>query len=167
MNTPSQQNPPVDMVALRAARPADLALLSPLVEAYHAFEGIDLSADRRQAALERLLADSRLGGVWLVETRPAPAEGAPRVIGYIALCFGFSIEFAGIDSFVDELFLVEEVRGRGIGARVLELIADKARERGVSALHLEVDRANRRAQRLYHRSGFRSRERYMLMSRHL
>jgi ribosomal protein S18 acetylase RimI-like enzyme len=38
---------------------------------------------------------------------------------------------------------------------------------GLTALHLEVDRTDEATQKLYLRTGFKARERYMLMSRKL
>ncbi len=142
---------------LQAAKPGDLARLLPLVAAYHAFEGIDSNAEKRASAVGRLLADSRLGGIWLVL---ADSELA----GYIALCRGFSIEFDGFDAFVDEFYLEPEFRGRGIGKFVLEAVKSEARWQHINALHLEVARDNQRAQRLYRGAGFEARDRYLLMS---
>lgn len=142
---------------LRAAQPADIDDLMPLVAAYHAFEGIDSDATKRESAVGRLLAEPELGGIWLVLADDALA-------GYIALCRGFSIEFDGFDAFVDELYLDPDFRGRGIGRFVLESIKSEARRWRINALHLEVARDNERARRLYRGAGFEPREKYLLMS---
>jgi len=142
---------------LLVAKPGDLDRILPLVAAYHAFEGIDSNAEKRRSAIARLLADSALGGIWLVL-----ADGA--LAGYIALCRGFSIEFDGFDAFVDEFYLDPEFRGRGIGKFVLAAIRTEARQRQINALHLEVARDNQRARRLYQAAGFEARDRYLLMS---
>lgn len=145
-------------LTLQRARPEHIDRLIPLVEAYHAFEEIDLAPERRREALTRLLSEPHLGHVWFA------VEGSDT-LGYVALCYGFSIEFAGVDAFVDELFLVDHARGRGFGARVMELLTEEARRRGVVALHLEVDRQNRRARNLYERYGFEMRDHFSLMTR--
>jgi len=142
---------------LQAAKPDDLQRILPLVAAYHAFEGIDSNAAKRESAIGRLLADASLGGIWLVL-----ADG--ELAGYIALCRGFSIEFDGFDAFVDEFYLEPEFRGRGIGRFALEAIEAEAGRRQINALHLEVARDNRRAQRLYRSVGFEARDKYLLMS---
>lgn len=145
---------------LRLAEPADLDLLQPLVRSYHAFENIPSSAAERTAALRRLLADPALGGIWLIY-----ADGAPA--GYIALCRGFSIEFNGFDAFVDEFYLIPELRGQGIGGEVLRAVKQQARQMDINALHLEVAADNRRARKLYAAAGFEAREKYRLMSARL
>ncbi|MCB2158874.1 MAG: GNAT family N-acetyltransferase, partial [Rhodobacteraceae bacterium] len=94
--------------ALTLAGPEDLDRLLPLVAAYHAFEGIVTDDAFRRAALAPLLAGTDLGAVWLIGPRDAP-------LGYIATGLGWSIELGGPDAFVDELFVVPEERGRGLG----------------------------------------------------
>ncbi len=88
-------------------------------------------------------------------------------MGYIALCFGYSIEFAGHDAFVDKLFVEEAFRGRGFGRADFQLATEEAARMGIKAPHLEVARNNDRAGALYRSLGFESREQYHLMSRKL
>lgn len=47
-----------------------------------------------------------------------------------------------------------DVRGRGIGSVLLDLVAERVRQRGVRRLFLEVRVSNEAAQRLYFRHGF-------------
>jgi ribosomal protein S18 acetylase RimI-like enzyme len=145
-------------IELIEANAADLPQLVPLVAAYHAFEGISLPAASREAALLPLLEpESPFGRVWLVRRSDTP-------VGYVVVCFGFSVEFGGRDGFVDELYLAAEHRGQGIGRTVLGLVGDRARELGVRALHLEVARDNSRAKALYAAAGFVDRAQFQLMS---
>ncbi len=139
----------------------DLQDLLNLVRAYHAFENIERSDEERTQALLPLLSDNaREGGVWLVHE-------SGQAIGYIALCFGYSIELGGRDAFIDELFVAESHRGHGIGSAVLDAIKEIARESGIRALHLEVARNNARARSIYATKGFESRDKYHLMTRML
>ena len=147
-------------VKLQRAHVPDLDRLEPLVRAYHAFEMIDSSETLRRSALRRLLSDSTLGAIWLVLADEALA-------GYLVLCRGFSLEFDGFDAFIDEFFLQAEFRGRGIGGKVLEAIKGEARKLDINALHLEVSRDNGPARRLYAASGFRARDKYLLMTAEL
>ncbi len=147
-------------VSIRLAKSSDSDVLLGLIAAYHTFEQIPHDAVATAAAIAPLLAQTDAGRVWLV-------RDDEHVVGYVALCFGYSIEFGGRDAFVDEMYLVEAARGRGLGKSALDQVADAARGLGVEALHLEVARANTRAQRLYDRLGFAMRDRYVLMSRML
>ena len=47
------------------------------------------------------------------------------------------------------------------------LPASLAQQAGLRAIHLEVDKTNEQARRLYERMGFRERENYVIMSKRL
>ena len=145
---------------IRLAGEGDASVVLELVRRYHAFEAVPFDAQAAAKALAPLLGREDAGRIFLVEP-----DGTP--IGYVALCFGYSIEFGGRDAFVDEMYLDPGHRGKGIGRAVLEQVAAQARALGVRALHLEVDRGNQRARRLYLSMGFEPRERFHLMSRRL
>lgn len=134
--------------------------LMPLVRAYHEFEGVSQDDETRRKAISTLLLAPELGPVWLI-------YDAGRLAGYIAICLGYSIEFGGRDGFVDEFFLLEDFRGKGTGRKVLALVIERLKADDVKALHLEVGKANRRAQVLYTSAGFVLRDQYHLMSRPL
>jgi GNAT superfamily N-acetyltransferase len=99
-------------------------------------------------ALTALLRDPNLGRAWLILDRDA-------AVGYVVLCFGYSLEWLGRDAFVDEFYLREEYRGRGWGRATMEFVEEAARAAGIHALHLEVVRQNKKALDLYGRLGFR------------
>ncbi len=142
---------------LQRASVDNLPQLLPLVKAYHQFEAIHMTDESRKQAVLCLLSDSSLGGVWLIVVGVA-------IAGYIALTFGYSIEFGGKDAFIDELYIRPEFRGQGLGTQTLSQIQQEARALNIQALHLEVARLNTRAQKLYVQANFQSRSNYMLMS---
>lgn len=145
---------------LQLASINDVGLLLPLVEAYHSFEEIEMSNQHREQALQQLLSDPSLGRIWLIFTDST-------LSGYIALTFGYSIEFGGQDAFIDELYIQPEFRGQGLGQQTLIKIQQEARALDIQALHLEVARQNTAAQRFYIQANFQSRNKYMLMSARL
>ena len=69
-----------------------------------------------------------------------------------------------MDGFIDEFFVRETVRGRGMGSEVLADLIPQLAGVGLKALHLEVGKDNLRAASLYERYGFRLRDRYSLMT---
>jgi len=137
-----------DTPQFRRAIESDLDALLVFMRDYYAFDGHGFDADKAGVALTALLRDSRLGAVWLILDDDAP-------VGYVVLCFGYSLEWLGRDAFVDELYLREQYRGRGWGRVALTFIESAAREAGVQALHLGVVPGNVRALELYRRVGFR------------
>ncbi|MBY5988884.1 GNAT family N-acetyltransferase [Roseovarius atlanticus] len=148
------------MTKLTLAALEDLDRLLPLVAAFHAEEGIAQDEATRRAALTPLLEGSPHGCVYLAGPRRAP-------IGYVIVTFGWSVEFGGLDGFVDEIFIRPGVRGRGIGSEILLTLPKTLAKAGMKAIHLEVDRGNESARRVYEKLRFESRENYMLMTRKL
>ena len=140
---------------IRAA-PADLDDILPLVADFHVEEEVESTPETRREAVAYALANPPVGEIWL-----ARRDGA--LLAYLALAFGFSLAFNGRDSFLDEIYVVPEERGAGLGARLIEHVRADAASRGVKAMHLEVHPENERARALYERLGFELRE-YRLMS---
>jgi len=133
----------------------DAAVLEELMREFYAHEGLDYERARSREAVRTLLADPALGRIWLFRV-------GGDVVGYTAVTMCYSLEFAGRYALLDELYVREGWRGRGIGARALELVAEACRELGVAAVRLEVDTWNTRAMALYRRLGFELQERYMM-----
>lgn len=146
--------------ALHLARPQDIDRIMTLVAAFHAEEGLNGTEDDRREALLPLLEGIPHGCIYLIGPARAP-------LGYVIITFGWSVEFGGMDGFIDEIYIRPAVRGRGIASEVLLELPKALAAGGLRALHLEVDRENETAQRLYRRTGFAPRDRYVLMSRKL
>ncbi len=146
--------------ALHLATMEDLEKLLPLVADFHRGEGIDQPDEIRRQALSPLLRGEPYGAIYLIGPARAP-------VGYVVITFGWSVEFGGLDAFIDEFYIRPGVRGRGMGSDVLTALPNALAQAGVKAVHLEVDRGNDTAQRLYLRAGFDRRDRFMLMSRKL
>lgn len=146
--------------SLHLAGPDAFDKLAALVAAFHEETGIELSDDQRRDALMPLLEGSPYGAAYLVGLARAP-------VGYVVVTFGWSVEFGGMDAFIDELYIRPAVRGCGMGTDVMTALPKALAGAGVRALHLEVDQDDAAAQRLYERAGFRARDRYRLMSRAL
>lgn len=145
---------------IRIATPDDLPTLFELMRGYYRDDGLTFDPVRNGAAMRRLLQEPHWGRVLLLVDESSP-------IGYLAICIGYSLELGGNDAFIDEVYVQPEYRGRGLGGRLLQQAVALAPELGIRALHLEVDRGNEPAQRLYAALEFRKRDRYHLMSRHL
>jgi ribosomal protein S18 acetylase RimI-like enzyme len=109
----------------------------------------------RRSSYARFLVEPANGRLWLFETDRA-------FVGYMVLAFVFSFEYAGRNAFIDELYVVPEHRGQGIGWQALQFAEKAAREEEIGALHLEVSRNNSLAHKLYRRAGFADHDRYLL-----
>jgi GNAT superfamily N-acetyltransferase len=141
--------------SFRVAGPADADVLIEMMRDFNAHERIAFDEAEVRAVLALLFANEEYGFACLVVL-----DG--EVAGYVVIAFGFSVEFRGRDAFVDELFVKDEVRGRGLGGAALRFAEGVCRGRGVRALHLEVERQNTGAQAVYRRAGFVDHDRYLL-----
>lgn len=146
------------MTHLTLAKPDDLDRLTRLVADFHTEQGIDQDDASRRDALAPLLEGSPHGAAYLIGPGRAP-------IGYIIVSFGWSVEFGGMDGFVDELYIRPAVRGRGLGSEVLMSLPKALGKAGLKALHLEVKTDDERAQRFYRKLRFQPRAGYALMTR--
>ena len=141
--------------SFKAAADADADALVEMMRDFNAHEAIAFDEREVRGVLARLFADDSLGLACLI------LHGG-EVAGYVVIAFGFSVEFRGRDAFIDELFVKDEYRGRGLGTAAVAFAEGVCRERGVRALHLEVERKNARAQSVYRRAGFLDHDRYLL-----
>ncbi|MCG6556674.1 GNAT family N-acetyltransferase [Ruegeria sp. 1NDH52C] len=146
--------------ALHLARAEDLDRLTAMVGAFHAEQGLHGSEEARRDALQPLLEGIPHGCVYLIGPARAP-------LGYVIVTFGWSVEFGGLDGFIEEIWLRPAVRGRGIASEVLGQLPKALAAAGMRALHLEVDRRNEAVQRLFARARFAPRPDEMLMSKRL
>ncbi len=145
------------MSALRLASTDDLDRLVSLVERFHAETGIDQDDQTRREALYPLLEGSPQGAIWLIGPRSSP-------VGYVAVTFTWSIRLGGLDAMVDEFFIREKVRNRGMGSEALSALARALADQGVRALHL-VARNDEAATRFCGRLGFTAHDQTRLMTR--
>jgi GNAT superfamily N-acetyltransferase len=137
--------------SFRLAAESDTAALLKFMRAYYAFDGHGFDEPKASVALTTLLRDYNLGRVWLILDGEAP-------VGYVVICFSFSLEWLGRDAFVDEFYLLREYRGRGWGRKTMAFVEEAARLLNVRALHLEVVRQNAVALQVYRKLGFTDRE---------
>jgi GNAT superfamily N-acetyltransferase len=142
----------------RIAERTDIETLLEFMREYYEFDHLPFDESIARTALARFVGEESLGRVWLISY-----EG--EAIGYLVLTLGYSLEYGGRDAFIDEVYIRESHRRRGIGQRVLTFAEEVCRSLGVRALHLEVERANTNAHGLYRKVGFVDHDRYLMTKR--
>jgi GNAT superfamily N-acetyltransferase len=85
-------------------------------------------------------------------------------VGYLVICFDYSLEYRGKGAWIDELFVAASHRGQEIGTQLLDLAERVSREHHAQFLHLEVTHGNP-AIELYRRRGFVDHQRYLMTKR--
>ena len=143
------------MSQFRPASERDVDDIIDMMRGYYAEDDYPFSeADARKAVIH-LISDQSLGRLWSIQDRN-------RVVGYLAVTLGYSLEYRGRDAFIDELFIETGSRGMGLGREAMRIAEAYCRERGVNALHLEVERHRQGAYQLYRKAGFEDHDRFLM-----
>jgi len=137
---------------------SNIEAIVDLMALYYACDHIPFDRKTARSSLEALVNDHSLGRAWVIRS-------GGEAVGYFVLTLSYSLEFRGRTAFIDELFIKEGYRGKGIGTRALEFLKDAARLLGVTALRLEVERKNAGAHGLYRKAGFEDHDRHLMTNR--
>ncbi len=132
---------------VRRAGPRDLPAVVELVAAFRDALGRDRPTRSEIARrLERLRADPAV-------TLGIAAQGE-AVLGYALQRRCFSLWAEGGAAVLEDLFVAEPVRDRGIGRRLVEHAIGEARKAGCEALSLDTNEHNAASTALYSGLGF-------------
>lgn len=145
---PSRYGGPVpDAIEIAPIGGDEYEELLPLIAAYQRFYEVEeIDAERNRAFFRRFLAPSD-DGLLLGAHR----EG--RLVGYACLYWHFSSLEAVETVLMNDLYVAEDWRGRGVGRALIEASAEVARERGAPYLEWATAPDNETAQRLYDATG--------------
>lgn len=134
-------------VQFRKATENDSPQILEMMEAFYAIYEYPFSYDTMQRSLRIFLESEQWGLFWLVEVDD-------EIAGYMVLTFGFSFEHGGRDSILDELYLKPDHRHHGIGKLAIKFLTETCKDLNIKAVHLEVEKHNTPAHKLYQRQGF-------------
>lgn len=130
------------------------SLLS-LMKNFYAIDNYSYNAEIAKKTAIELIENEQLGRLYIIKEKL-------DYVGYIVLTFGFSFEFKGRDGFIDELYIEEGWRNKGIGKLAMEFIVKQTKQLGLNAIHLQVEPHNKNAYELYRKSGFKKNERILM-----
>lgn len=117
--------------ALHLCSAEDAPVLFDLMARYATEHQLSITSDQRVEAVAPLLDSYPYGMAYLFGPRRAP-------LGYAVLTVSYSIVSGGIEATVDEMYLRDAVRGRGLPAEILHSLATSLKANGVKALHMDV-----------------------------
>ena len=132
-------------VARKEELPQLVALLGILFTQEHE---LSPDAQKQRGALEAILDDPSRATVFV-------AREKGRVVAMAALHFTISTAEGGKSAWFEDLCVLPEARGRGVGPALLQFVLDSARRQGVLRVTLLTDGDNQRAQALYRKLGFK------------
>jgi GNAT superfamily N-acetyltransferase len=126
---------------------AQLEILLPMIAAYQGFYEVEeIDETRNRTFFARFVAPSEDGmllGAW----------SGDDLAGYACLYWHFTSLVPAETVLMNDLYVDERQRGRGIGRALIEASAEIARERGAHRLEWATAPDNATAQRLYDATG--------------
>jgi|SRR6218665_1243320 len=135
------------MATYKSVTPSDIEILVQLMQDFYAIDGYPMDAEQSKKLFSEFISNENLGKAWLIES-------GNDIVGYMILTFIFSFEYGGTIAFVDELYLTEKSRGKGIGKESIAFLQAEAAKLSLKLLYLEVEPHNLTAQKLYLSAGF-------------
>lgn len=139
----ARNNPAMIIRRLSAIRAAQAL---PLLEAQYREHDIAMAGAPLLRALRQLFAKGN--GAVFIARDPAP-------VGIALLSYQVSPERGGRIAWLEELYVVPERRGKGVGHALIVRALRQARRDRCATVELEVVRGHQRPARLYLREGFR------------
>ena len=133
----------------------DIDTITLMMRDFYAIDGYPMSIEASKKLFAEFLLDGNLGKAWLIFSDE-------MIAGYLILTFVFSFEYGGRIAFLDELYIKDEMRGKGIGKHAIAFVQEEARKARVKNLYLEVEPHNEKAQQLYRASGFEMHKRKLM-----
>ena len=134
-------------VRIRPAEPADVPVVAELIWQLARFEKLE----KEVVLTEELLRAGLFGSRPYAEAVLADENGEP--IGFALFFHTFSTFLARPGLYLEDLFVLPEHRGRGVGRALLGHLARLAVERGCGRLEWAVLNWNKEAIRFYERLG--------------
>jgi len=121
---------------------SDIDTIVLLMQDFYAIDNYHIDTEKSKLLFKTFIENESLGKSWLIYHNR-------EVVGYVILTFVFSFEYGGTIAFLDELYLSEKARGKGIGKAALQFIQTEALKLKLKIIYLEVEGLNENAQKLY------------------
>ena len=132
---------------MRKASLADVQQLVSMMAEFYSGSPYTLNPRRATAAFSSLLADERLGHVWIIQANS-------KDVGYVVVTYCYSMNYGGLAAVVDDFFIQPAFRGAGLGKAAMAEVRSLCASSGVRAIDVETGRDNTPALAVYRRAGF-------------
>ena len=130
------------MTQFKPLQASDIETIVSMMQEFYAIDNYPIDIAISKALFLEFLENPHLGKSWLIYSEE-------EIVGYVILTFVFSFEYKGTIAFLDELYISEKARGKGIGKLALDFIHNEAKLHSLKIIYLEVEGHNEIAQKLY------------------
>jgi GNAT superfamily N-acetyltransferase len=133
------------------AEPDEADTVGELLIAFRDHLGVEWPSDNAfLAGVDRLIEDPNTAYLLAAPDPDSPPMGVAQVR------FRYGIWWAADDCLLEDLFVLEAARGKGLGRALVEGVIALARERGCRRIELDANEDNPPALALYESFGFKS-----------
>ena len=130
------------MTTFKPLEITDISTITQMMQDFYAIDNYPMDVEVAKNLFQEFISNEHLGKSWMIYSEN-------EIVGYIILTFIFSFEYGGKIAFVDELFIKETARGKGIGKEAIQFIQAEVPKLSLKLLYLEVEPHNENAQKLY------------------
>jgi GNAT superfamily N-acetyltransferase len=135
------------MIAFKSLDDSQIDSMLILMKEFYSLDNYPFDLKVSEKVLLEFINNTYLGKAWLIIY-----DG--EIVGYVILTFIFSFEYQGRIAFLDELYLIETARRKGIGSQTLLFIKTVSHKLSLKLIYLELEQHNIKAEKLYLRNGF-------------
>ena len=130
------------MIHYKNLETSQIEIITQMMQDFYAIDNYPIDVEVSKKLFQEFITNEHLGRAWLIFSEE-------ELVGYVILTFVFSFEYGGKIAFLDELYIKEIARGKGIGNTTIQFIKEQAKQLNVKLLYLEVENHNENAQKLY------------------
>lgn len=130
------------MTTFTPIQTSDIDTIVPMMQEFYSIDNYPIDIAISKALFLEFIENPHLGKAWLIYSDE-------EIVGYIILTFVFSFEYKGTIAFLDELYISDKARGKGIGKKALDFIHQEALSLSLKIIYLEIENHNEIAQKLY------------------
>uniref|UniRef100_UPI004048E462 GNAT family N-acetyltransferase n=1 Tax=Flavobacterium sp. TaxID=239 RepID=UPI004048E462 len=116
------------MTTFKPLEIANIEIITQMMQDFYAIDNYPINVEKSKKLFQEFITNENLGKSWLIFSEN-------EIVGYIILTFIFSFEYGGKIAFIDELFIKENARGKGIGKEAIQL----CKEVIALPMHTELD----------------------------
>jgi GNAT superfamily N-acetyltransferase len=130
------------MTTFKPLQTSDIDTIVPMMQEFYSIDNYPIDIAISKALFLEFIENPHLGRAWLIYSDE-------EIVGYVILTFVFSFEYKGTIAFLDELYISDKARGKGIGKKALDFIHQEALSLSLKIIYLEIENHNEIAQKLY------------------
>jgi len=143
------------MIECKTLEFSQIETITQMMQDFYTIDNYPIDVEVSKKLFQEFISDEKLGKSWLIYSDE-------DLVGYVILTYVFSFEYKGRIAFLDELYIKENYRGKGIGKQTIDFIKEQASNQNIKLIYIEVENHNQNAQKLYLANDFEVHNRKLL-----